>query len=587
MRRTIRLSVFLLVIGLALLSQGFAAFADKRVALIVGNSKYEHTPHLDNPVNDANDVAQALTAIGFQVTLKLDPSKREMDQSIAQFARDATGADAAMFYYSGHGMQFQGQNYVMPVDAELRDEISLRYEMVGVDDVKLALERANGVKIMILDACRNNPLATQLARSISTSTRGISNVQGYARPEKTQGMIIVYATQANEVAFDGGGRNSPFSAAFLKEVREPGLEIGTMFRRIGAEVYESTKGQQSPELSISLVPEYYLNRSDTDQTVWARIRASADSDAIRKFLTKYPDSFYAPDAKARLELLDRQVGEASARQDVSKLQDARNMDIARLTAEQSEKDRIAREARDREQELAAKLAAADAERQKLTAELAERADKEKLAKEAREHEQELAAKLAAADAERQKLAAQLAAREAERAEADQRKASADIKVAEAKAEVPPAIEAAPDRSALLPPIQAELRRLGCFGAVGDWTSGEMRKALANYARHANLAAPPDAPSAELLESLKQKHDRVCPSECSAREVELNGKCVAKTCGPHEYLNKAGACVEAPRVVEAPRPRPPVVRKATPEPAASAPSGNRSHCFSFNGSQYCE
>ena len=96
MRRTIRLSVFLLVIGLALLSQGFAAFADKRVALIVGNSKYEHTPHLDNPVNDANDVAQALTAIGFQVTLKLDPSKREMDQSIAQFARDATGADAAI-----------------------------------------------------------------------------------------------------------------------------------------------------------------------------------------------------------------------------------------------------------------------------------------------------------------------------------------------------------------------------------------------------------------------------------------------------------------------------------------------------------
>ena len=102
MRRTIRLSVFLLVIGLALLSQGFAAFADKRVALIVGNSKYEHTPHLDNPVNDANDVAQALTAIGFQVTLKLDPSKREMDQSIAQFARDATGAPVQGNSNGGH-----------------------------------------------------------------------------------------------------------------------------------------------------------------------------------------------------------------------------------------------------------------------------------------------------------------------------------------------------------------------------------------------------------------------------------------------------------------------------------------------------
>jgi hypothetical protein len=111
-------------------------------------------------------------------------------------------------------------------------------------------------------------------------------------------MIVVYATQADEVARDGGGHNSPFTAAFLKEIQEPGLEVGTMFRRIGADVYAATNGSQSPELSISMVPEYYLNQSETDQTIWARIRTRADVATLREFLDRYPNSFYAPDARA-------------------------------------------------------------------------------------------------------------------------------------------------------------------------------------------------------------------------------------------------------------------------------------------------
>ena len=107
-------------------------------------------------------------------------------------------------------------------------------------------------------------------------------------------MVVVYATQAEEVARDGGGRNSPFTAAFLKEVQEPGLEVGTMFRRIGADVYAATNGLQSPELSISMVPEYYLNQSETDQTIWARIRTHADVPTLKEFLDRYPNSFYAP-----------------------------------------------------------------------------------------------------------------------------------------------------------------------------------------------------------------------------------------------------------------------------------------------------
>jgi uncharacterized caspase-like protein len=539
MRRNISFVALLCAVFIALTAQVAPCLADKRVALIIGNSNYKNTPSLLNPQNDAADVAQALRAIGFQVALKIDAEKRQMDQAVAQFARDANDADAALFYYAGHGMQFQGRNYVMPVDAELQDEISLRYEMTAIDDVKVALERSNGVKIMVLDSCRNNPLAAKLVRSISTATRDVPNVQGYARPEKTRGMIVVYATQADDVANDGAGRNSPFSTAFLKEIKEPGLEIGTMFRRIGADVYQATDGQQSPELSISLVPEYYLNQAETDQTIWARIRASADADTLREFLVRYPSSFYAPDAKARLDLLDREARENPEGR-----------------ADPQKKDESASDA------AWARARAAEA---------------------ARAHEQALAAKLAEAEAERQKLVRELAQRDVAQQE-EQRRAKAaapDTKLAEttpATASVGSSVLTS-EQTALVAPIQSELRRLGCFGGDGDWASIDMLRTIAKYARYSNLSSPPEAPSAALLEGLKSKRDRVCPSECSAREVEAGGRCVAKNCGPGEYLGQNGACVA--------RPATPPRRVATSRDVPRAPAASKGHCFSFNGSQYCE
>jgi uncharacterized caspase-like protein len=181
MNRRLPLLVFFLTILVALFAQLAPSYAEKRIALVIGNAHYKNTPALANPANDAGDVAQALSAVGFDVTLKLDAGKREIDQALAQFARDSSHADAALFYYAGHGMQYRGRNFLMPVDAELQDEISLRYELTSLDDVKEALQRSNGVKIMILDACRNNPLAEKFVRSITVSTRDIPKVQGYAR----------------------------------------------------------------------------------------------------------------------------------------------------------------------------------------------------------------------------------------------------------------------------------------------------------------------------------------------------------------------------------------------------------------------
>jgi hypothetical protein len=312
MRRLTSLVAMLLGLMIACVHPD-GAQADKRVALVIGNSHYKSTAPLPNPVNDAADVASSLSAIGFDVLFKTDLGKHETDLVLAQFARMATGADAALIFYAGHGMQFQGRNYVMPVDAELDDEFSLKYQMTVLDDIRGALEQATGPKIMILDACRNNPLAERFIRSISGKTRDIGNVHGFTRPEPTRGMVIAYSTQADDVAQDGNERNSPFTRALLSRINEPGLEIGTMFRRVAGDVYKSTAGKQLPELSISLLSDFYLNEAQTDAHLWAQVRTTDDADTIRDFLIRFPTSPLAAEAKLRLDLIERSVKDKEAR----------------------------------------------------------------------------------------------------------------------------------------------------------------------------------------------------------------------------------------------------------------------------------
>jgi hypothetical protein len=289
---------------LALLSTG-AAWAERRVALVIGNSQYKNTELvLFNPKNDAEDVAASLRTLGFEVILKIDTNKRDFGVAMAQFARLATYADTALFYYAGHALQYQGQNYLMPTDAELEDEISLRYQMVSLDDVRVGLERAGGVKIMILDACRSNPIVDRFTRGRTGVTRNAETVRGLARIDSAQGEVVAYATAANQVAADGTGRNSPFTAALLKRLGEAGLEIATMFRRIAADVTEQTKGQQHPELLISLVNEYYLNQND--RPVWERIKDTTDPASFRDFIDRFPSSPRASDARYRLRMLERE-----------------------------------------------------------------------------------------------------------------------------------------------------------------------------------------------------------------------------------------------------------------------------------------
>jgi hypothetical protein len=215
-----------------------------------------------------------------------------------------------MFYYSGHAIQFAGINYLAPVDIQLQDEADLR-RMIRVDEIISDLQQAKNLRILVLDSCRDNPLADQLKRSIGT-TRSLPLQRGLAKIDSPQGMIIAYSTQVGRTAEDGNGRNSPYTSAFLKNI-EAKQEIGTIFRRISSDVYETTKHEQLPELSLSLIGEFYLRgrveinvRSDTSSvpidTSKDDFEAAERVDSIGgwdAFLAQHPTGYYATLAKER------------------------------------------------------------------------------------------------------------------------------------------------------------------------------------------------------------------------------------------------------------------------------------------------
>jgi hypothetical protein len=230
--------------------------ADTRVALVIGNGAYRNVPRLTNPANDAADVAAALKLVGFETIVATDLDRAAMDEAAIRFARAARNADIALLYYSGHALQFGGLNYLAPIDTQLTDVADLR-RLLRLDDIVADLQQAKNLRILVLDACRDNPFANELRRSLGAS-RAVPLQQGLAKLENAQGMIVAYATQAGQTAEDGDGRNSPYTAAFLENIKAP-EEIGTIFRRISSDVYESTKHSQLPELSMSIIGEFYLH----------------------------------------------------------------------------------------------------------------------------------------------------------------------------------------------------------------------------------------------------------------------------------------------------------------------------------------
>jgi hypothetical protein len=368
-----------------------AALADKRVALIVGNGQYARiSPKLVNPANDAHDLAQALVAMGFDVILRTDVGKGEFGQALVEFSRKARNADTALFYYAGHGLQHDGKNYFLPTDIEVQDEFDFNYRAISQDDILYAVGQAKNVKIVVLDACRDNPLARQFIASRSWG----GDTHGLARIDSAEETIIAYATAPGHVANDGEGRNSPFTAALIRRIKEPGLEITTMFRRVTNDVYDQTGGQQRPEITSSLRTDYVLNPTESDSVAWSRVRESTNPADFKTFIQKFPASPFAREAQFRIDLFDRiRRDNEEAKKEAERLALAaekhRQEEAAKMEAE-----RLVFEAEKKRQEEAARKEAArlalEAERKRL--EEAANKEAERLALEAEKNRQEEGAK---------------------------------------------------------------------------------------------------------------------------------------------------------------------------------------------------
>lgn len=230
------------------------ACAEKRVALVIGNSAYEHTATLKNPSNDATDMARTLRELGFEVIDGTDLSKRDMIRRIRAFADKVQGADVGLFYYAGHGLQVNGRNFLAPVDAKLSSDVDLDFEAVELDLVLKQLERSSRLSLVFLDACRDNPLAMQLAQT----SRSLGIGRGLAQVEKAVGMMIAFSTQPGNVALDGEGRNSPYTAALLRHIAAQGQSINDTMIEVRRDVLEQTGGKQVPWENSSLTGQFFF-----------------------------------------------------------------------------------------------------------------------------------------------------------------------------------------------------------------------------------------------------------------------------------------------------------------------------------------
>ena len=294
-------ALFLLLAGVS------AAHAERRVALVIGNSAYQHTGLLANPKNDAADVTAALKRHGFEVTEGYDLDKAAMDRIIRRFADQMRGAPVAVFFYAGHGLQVGGQNYLVPVDAELVTASSLDFEMVRLDLVHRAMEREASTNILFIDACRNNPLARNLARTMGTRSTAIG--RGLAPVEAGVGTLVSFSTQPDNVALDGTGRNSPFAGALVRQMSSSNDDLSALLIAVRNDVIAETQRKQVPWEHSALTGRFYFSQSpaaaiDTrDAALWDMIKDSNNPALFEAYLKRYASGQFAAPARERLKSL--------------------------------------------------------------------------------------------------------------------------------------------------------------------------------------------------------------------------------------------------------------------------------------------
>ena len=349
------------------------AFAEKRVALVLGNSNYQNVAPLANPVNDSARIAATLKDAGFDVVdSRRDLPAAETRRALRDFADRARDADIAVVYYAGHGIEVDGGNYLIPVDARLERDTDIYDEGLSLDRILIAIEPAKKLRLVILDACRDNPFARTMKRTVASRAIG----QGLAKVEPTSpNVLIAYSAKAGSTAADGDGKNSPFTAALSHHLTKPGLDVRRAFGFVRDEVLKTTGNKQEPFVYGSLggedVPLVPAPRQAPAAAAPATPALSAQAEARRDyelalqignksalnaFLAQYPDGFYASLAKLQLDKIAAEETRVAA------------TEKARLT--EQERVRLAAEGARKSQQAKADAEAKAAEQARIAAEKA-------------------------------------------------------------------------------------------------------------------------------------------------------------------------------------------------------------------------
>lgn len=500
-----RLFLFLFLLFIAVVNSTSASA--KRAALIIGNSDYRIGGSLANPANDAHLVEGALRRAHFDVVeLKRNLGMAEMRQALRRFQSQADGAEVAIIYFAGHGVEAAGGNWLVPVDAELGHERDLEYEAIRLDLALQALAGAR-MRVLALDACRNNPFG----RSWQSATRSVSRG---LRQLETDDVLVLFAAAPGQVANDGDGRNSPFATALANRLPQAGVPIQMLGGLVRDDVLAATRGTQRPYVSASVTgqPFFLIPAEDTaDKLFWNAVKDSRDAGLIGSYLTRYPQGAFGDTARVLLDQLkiekERSEALAAREADLAKAEDARRQaEAQRLEAEQK-------------------------------AETARRSEELKKAQDELNRARE-----ALASAQRDRAAAEQAASAARRMQEEARKQTDATAHAETKvAALPkPDGQSASSNAALVRNIQTELKRLQCFnGEVNGQWGRPTQSAYEKYARLAK-AANMREPSQLMLDGLRNETKTNCPLECQTGLIPSNGACIAAPKAAPERLQPEAA-----------------------------------------------
>lgn len=505
----LRKIVWMLVLAAWCLAGG-PAFAEKRVALVIGNSNYDKVARLPNPANDAVLIADTLKGAGFDsIDLRRDLRVADMRRALRDFVDKAAEADVAVVYYAGHGIEVDGVNYLIPVDAILDRDRDIYDEALSLERVLVSVEPARKLRLVMLDACRDSPFTRSMKRTLASRAIG----RGLAKVEPTNpNTLIAFASKAGSTASDGDGKNSPFTKALVNHVVKPGLDLRRAFGYVRDDVLKNTGNRQEPYVYGS------LGGDDVPLVAAKPVAAGPQADpqtAVRRdyelalqlgtgdgweaFLRTYPEGFYADLAKGQVKKVAAEENRAAAAEKARQ-------------AEQEKARLVAERARQAEQAKAAAAAKA-AENGRIAAEKAKQIEQEK----ATAAEQAQIAAEKAAEEKKQQVAAVAPAEKTEQHAVDLPRA-----------------------------LQAELRRVGCnAGTVdGSWNAAS-QKALDLFNKHAGLKLEAKTASVDALDAVKGKTGRICPLICDTGFRADGDRCVRITCRAGYRINDDNQCEKVP------------------------------------------